>query len=102
MKEFKLFCYSFYHNIIKEINNFKYEEVKLLYRYYNPIYLNNNLFFENDVNKSFQNIFISYSQRINTNNNLSDHDYSNILKNNLFKPLISTTERVVDMVMSVY
>lgn len=102
IKRFKIFCYSFYHEIIQEIENFKYEEIKFLYRYYNPLNLNTDKnFLYQECNKKTNSIIEIFQNYFNKIRQEGPFFIPNLVKNNFFKPLISTTERVVDMVMSV-
>jgi len=113
-KQFKIFCYTFYFQIIKEIKNLNYEYFHKMYVYYNPIALeeekiifrnnNNNYKFNN---KCTNNILSFFKYYINTfNHSDSKYEYlrnkiQKIVNTKLIKPLISTTERAVDMVLSV-
>ena len=36
IKQFKIFCYSFYYHLIKEIKNVNYVTYKNMYNFYNP------------------------------------------------------------------
>ena len=103
MKQFKIFSFSFYNQIIKEIYNFKYEEFKLIFKFYNPKLLSENFnILPQSVQKfSFIEIFQHYINRMNSEEFFCKGVNPNMVKNQAFKPLISTTERMVDMVMSV-
>jgi len=105
IKQFKIFCYSFYEQIIKEINKSEYNKLKLLYSYYNPDSFNTqNFIMENKQTKSILDMCKFYFKKLYPNINNNSFNYlniQNIVNNKFFKPLISTTERVVDMVLSV-
>jgi hypothetical protein len=114
VKQFKIFSYSFYEQIIKEINKSDYNRIKLLYRFYNPNSLEaQKIMMDNNKTKSIFDICKFYFQNLNLHNmnlnyNINSNekycfDFLKIQKitNKLFKPLISTTERVVDLVLSV-
>lgn len=100
IKKFKIFCYSFYHEIIKQITNFKYEEYKFLYKFYNPVGFNNDkdYFFKECKKTRFIELFQNYFKFLSES---GKSFLPNLVDYNFFRPLISTTERVVDMVMSV-
>jgi hypothetical protein len=127
IKQFKIFCYSFYYQLIKEIKNTNYAQMKNLYIFYNSsaleeekIILGEN-YNQKEGDKLFQGLYnnqekpcytpnilsLSYVKNYVQNFNTIDK-YKN-LKSNLQKivnkkimtPLVSTTERVVDMVLSV-
>lgn len=84
--------YSFYEQLIKEINKIDYNRIKLLYQYYNPSSLETQKnFMEKNQQKNFFDLCKFYFQNLKIQK----------LTNKLFKPLISTTERVVDLVLSV-
>ncbi len=127
IKQFKIFCYSFYYQLIKEIKNVNYAHFKNMYAYYNPsaleeekIILGENFISNNNFKNYFRNEpikdvtggpntnkFLWYFKNY-VNTSYTSEKYQN-LKTNLQKivnkkimtPLISTTERVVDMVLSV-
>ena len=105
IKQFKIFSYSFYEQIIKEINKIDYHKLKLLYNFYNPNSLaEEKLVIGNNKNKSILEILKSYFKKLNPNTSSCCFNYykiQNLMNNKVFKPLISTTERVVDMVLSV-
>lgn len=105
IKQFKIFCYSFYEQIIKEINIIDYNRLKSFYSFYNPYSLNSeSLKIENNQTTSVVDICKSFFKNINpklTNSCLNYYKIQNLMNNNFFKPLISTTERVVEMVLSV-
>ena len=105
VKQFKIFSYSFYEQIIKEINKIDYNRIKLLYQYYNPNSLEvQKMMMEKNKTKNIFEVCKFYFQNININSNgKSCLNFFKIQKltNKLFKPLISTTERVVDLVLSV-
>lgn len=106
IKQFKIFCYSFYEQIIKEINKIDYNKLKLLYSFYSPDSLNNeNLFMKNNNSKSILEVCKYFFKKLNPNITKQCFDYyklQNLVNTKFFKPLISTTERVVDMVLSVF
>ena len=100
VKQFKIFSYSFYEQIIKEINKIDYNRIKLLYQYYNPNSLEvQKMMMEKNKTKSIFEVCKFYLKNININTNgkysINFFKFQNIT-NKLFKPLISTTERVVD------
>ena len=108
IKQFKIFCYSFYYQIIKELKNVNYLEFKKLYIFYNPSLLENEKIIldenlkdsqENSGNcvKTFFKNYLNYKIKIND----IHLKLNEIVNKNLVTPLISTTERVVDMVLSV-
>ena len=105
IKQFKIFCYSFYEQIIKEINKIDYKRLKLLYSFYSPGSLNNeNLIMENNKSKNILEVCKCFFKKLNPNLTRKCFDYyklQNLVNDKFFKPLISTTERVVDMVLSV-
>lgn len=105
IKQFKIFCYSFYEQIIKEINKIDYNRLKLLYSFYNPDSLNNeNLIMDNNQSKNILEVCKFFFMKLNPNLSGTCFNYyklQNLVNNKFFKPLISTTERVVDMVLSV-
>jgi len=107
IKQFKIFCYSFYEQIIKEINKIDYNKLKQLYSFYNPGSLNNEnlLIMENNNSKSILELCKFFFKKLNPNKITGTcfnyYKLQNLVNNNIFKPLISTTERVVDMVLSV-
>lgn len=105
IKQFKIFCYSFYEQIIKEINKIDYKKLKLLYSFYNPESLNNeNLLMEKNHSKNILEACKFFFKKFNPKEISGSFNYyklQNMVNNNFFKPLISTTERVVDMVLSV-
>jgi len=112
IKQFKIFCYSFYYQLIKEIKNTNYSEIKNLYFFYNlsslqeeKIILGENFYQKEGENSNI----LSLSCVRNYVKNFSTIDKYKNIKFNLQKivnkkimtPLVSTTERVVDMVLSV-
>ena len=112
-KQFKIFCYSFYYQLIKELKNFDYKKFQLKYKYYNPdaieeeklILGNSN---EQNPNKDRNSIISSFKNYVNKIGSLNklNINYESIKKFQKMvymkmTPLISTTERVVDMVLSV-
>ena len=109
IKQFKIFCYSYYYQLIKEIKNLNYPKFKQMYEYFSPLALDiycNKLSNENEKissRLSFLNNLKSLKSYIT--NVISGDKYKkimrNIVNNKIFTPLISTTERVVDMVLSV-
>jgi hypothetical protein len=105
VKQFKIFSYSFYEQIIKEINKIDYNRIKLLYQYYNPNSLEvQKLMMEKNKTKNIFEVCKFYFQNMNINTNgkcCLNFFKIQKLTNKLFKPLISTTERVVDLVLSV-
>lgn len=102
IKQFKIFCYSFYEQIIKEINKIDTYRLKNLYNYYNPDSLEEQkIFLGNNTSKNVFDLCKFYIKQLDPNNNLNYLKLQNLMNNKLFKPLISTTERVVDMVLSV-
>jgi hypothetical protein len=131
IKQFKIFCYSFYYQLIKEIKNANYARIKNLYLFYNASALEDEKLILGEnfnqgnfitqtqgemnqrarknseiLNNSDPNILSYFKNYVHTFNT---HDKYKNLKSNLQKivnkkimtPLISTTERVVDMVLSV-
>jgi hypothetical protein len=110
MKQFKIFCYSFYYQLIKEIKVINYEGFKKIYTYYNPSSLEEEkmiLAEESSQGKirsgNVLEIFKSYVQNISNRLNYDDFktNIQKIVNRKIMTPLISTTERVVDMVLSV-
>jgi hypothetical protein len=112
IKQFKIFCYSFYYQLIKELKNIDYARFKKLYIYYNPAVLEEEKLipeFKKDENfNSANNIcnlfkgYLNYFSKLEKNN--IDEFKTNIqhlVNKKIVTPLISTTERVVDMVLSV-
>jgi hypothetical protein len=108
MKKFKLFCYSFYCQIIKELRAVNYQEIKRLYKYYNPNITENDL--DEDKNNIINNDLRSQIVRGIKNyiNNqfkyYEDVKYNlqEMVNKNIMTPLVSTTERIVNMVMAVF
>ena len=113
LKQFKIFCYSFYYQIIKEIKNIDYGKFKNMYTYYNSSAIEEEKIIIGEKNqisdtsssntsnflKAFQNYianFNSFDKYQNLKSNLKK-----IVNKKIITPLVSTTERVVDMVLSV-
>jgi hypothetical protein len=113
IKQFKIFCYSFYYQVIKELKNLNYAEFKKLYVFYNPSLLEyDRLIFEDcskksekdTINSDGNNIYTFFKNYLENKmklGNLHSERFQEILNRKLVTPLISTTERVVDMVLSV-
>jgi hypothetical protein len=98
VKQFKIFSYFFYEQLIKEINKIDYKKIKFLYQYYNPNSLENQERIM-DQNNS-RNIFDackSYLKNLDKNNFLKIQNYTN----KIFKPIIITIERYIDLVLQV-
>ncbi len=98
IKQFKIFCYSFYEQIIKEIMEINYNEIKLLYNFYNPDSLKDQKsLMINNQTKNILDICKSYLGKLYENRDNCVFNYLNIknlVNNKLFKPLISTTVRL--------
>jgi hypothetical protein len=105
MKKFKLFCYSFYCQIQKEIRTTNYSEIKRLYKYYNPRaetefegdILTNSLDFKSQIVhkiKSYINNQIQYYEDVKYN-------FTEMVNKKIMTPLVSTTETIVNMVLAV-
>jgi hypothetical protein len=103
LRKFKIFCYSFCYQLLKEIKACNYGEIKLLYKYYNPNIIqtnqndniNNNCplqMFKNYVSKNIRELFNYDDVKFNLRE---------MMNKKLMIPLVSTTERIVNMVMSV-
>ena len=75
LNQFKVYCYSFYYQMINELNQFNYNSIIQLYE--NPSY--NESFISNNVIKNIQNI-------------------KEQVTNKIFTPIISAKEKIVDMV----
>ena len=126
LKQFKIYCYSFYSQLTKEIKNFNYFNFKQMYRYYSISALEEekilNLSKRKESSESKSSFKNSKDQDIKENNklneiidilktyirNITTLDYdrlkfglTNINKVQNILPLVSTTERIVDMVLSV-
>ena len=98
VKQFKIFSYFFYEQLIKEINKINYNKIKLLYHHYNP----NSLEIQEKImdQNNFKNIFDAckfYLKNMDTNNLLKIQNYTN----KIFKPMIITIERYINLVLSV-
>ncbi len=98
LSKFKIFSYFFYEQLIKEINKIDYKNIKLLYKYYNPnsLKFQENLL-ENNNSKNIYNVCKFYLKNFNKNNFLEIQKYTN----KIFKPLIITIERYIDLALSV-
>ena len=75
INQFKVYCYSFYYQMINELNQFNYNSIIQLYE--NPSY--NESFISNNVIKNIKNI-------------------KEQVTNKIFTPIISAKEKIVDMV----
>jgi len=107
MNQFKIFCYSFYFQLGKEISKINYSRINKLYASYNPDLddsYNNNLSSENNNKNSnkciVENIFKSYN-KLKEQSIETFYKLNLLVKTNFIVPLMSSTERVVDMVLSV-
>lgn len=112
MKQFKIFCYSFYYTLIKEIKTIDYKKFKNLYSFYNYNALEeeksllgeeSHQGIENTKSSNFFKNMKSYLTKSNTldrYNNIKSN-LKKIVNQRILTPLVSTTERVVDMVLSV-
>ena len=114
LKQFKIFCYSFYYQLIKEIKNIDYSRFKNMYNFYNSSAWEEEkkLINEKDqeenisqdgsqicflkIVKNYITKFNTYPQYQNLKTNLKK-----LVDKKILTPLVSTTERVVDMVLSV-
>ncbi len=114
MKQFKIFCYSFYYQLIKEIKNIDYIRLKNMYKFYNSFALEEEkkLIDEHEAEQAEQNFYQDSSQycflkivknyitKFNKYQNLKTN-FKKLVSKKILTPLVSTTERVVDMVLSV-
>jgi len=116
--QFKIFCFAFFQQISKDFIEFNYKNNQVLFDFYNPSYISE---IYNDINSDLNSLEISNNE--NNTNNTNDTNlksklmnifrgYTNIISNQistkindvkkqLLTPLISATERVVDMVLAV-
>lgn len=140
LKQFKIYCYSFYYQLVKEIKNFNYVYYKQLYRYYSISALEEEKILQangrlgtdtvkakiNDTDEDVNMTESSCSDKSNVDSDKAKANTINsiieLLKNYVKNiknmdldrlkfgltckaqsmiPLISTTERIVDMVLSV-
>ena len=105
LNQFRIFCYTFYYQLVKEINKINYKEFKNLYQLYNPKIIPEEKIIEDLEPKSPHKIIDmikSYTLNINKIN-LKDFkaNFNSVLSQKVLKPMVSTTERIVDMVLSV-
>lgn len=100
LKQFKIFCYSFYFQLVKELKNFDYSQYKELYTYYNK---NTIIDDEEESIPVKTNSLCYYKNFLKKISNFEDlkNNFQHMVTKKLVTPLISTTERVVDMIMSV-
>ncbi len=91
-RKFKIFCYSFYHQLLKEIRSCDYSMAKSLYKFYNP-------YIDNEESSSIAQLFDKYISK----SLLDDVKFNlkEMMNKNIMIPLVSTSERIVNMVMSV-
>jgi hypothetical protein len=107
MKKFKLFCYSFYCQIQKELRSLDYSEIKRLYKYYNPNITDKELEDgEGNIKNGDIKVQIVEGIKKYINNQIQYYDdmrynLTDLVNKNIMTPLVSTTERIVNMVMSV-
>ena len=99
-QQFQVFCFAFFHQSIKETQNFDYKQLKKMYQYYDRTIIDeqNNLIEEvkkndpHEKNKNFINKLANYTK---------SKLYIPFITKKFFTPLISATERVVDIILSV-
>lgn len=115
IKQFKIFCYSYYYQLIKDIKNLNYTKFKQMYTYFSPlaleeekIYLSINNISKDKINSTLSGSNFLLNLKSYIKNFISGEKYKkiksnlkNIVNQKVLTPLISTTERVVDMVLSV-
>ena len=113
IKQFKIFTYSFYYQLIKEIKNLNYNYYKSMYHFYNPSALEQekNILRQVEANKpnvgsNLSNMMVFFKNYITIFNQPSNYqnlktNLQKIVNRKIMTPLVSTTERVVDMVLSV-
>ncbi len=98
VKQFKIFSYFFYEQLIKEINKNDYNKIKSLYQYYNPNSLENQeRIMDQNNSKNIFNACKYYLKNFDNNNFLKIQNYTN----KIFKPIIITIERYIDLVLQV-
>lgn len=104
--QFKIFCFAFFQQISKCFNDFKYNENQILFEMYNPSILKE---IDTDIDVEIKDLDLqegqtNYSKKIMNifkgYQNLITNKISN-MKKQFLTPLISATERVVDMVLAV-
>jgi len=103
--QFKIFCFAFFQEISRCFFEYKYIDNQLLFEVYNPSIVMNVA----EIDREIKNLDLNNNDK-NYSNNLMEifKGYQNIItskfskmKNTLITPLISATERVVDMVLAV-
>ena len=103
LPQFKFFCFAFYLEMLKEIRNNNYVDLKKLYEFYNNSIVEEQDFIfkdlKNSTDKEKTNNFIALFRYYT--DSFKINKLKRIMTKKILTPLISGTERVVEMVLSV-
>ena len=109
LHQFKVFCFAFFHQSMKEMNNFNYKDLKKMYQFYNMTIIDEQNIIMQEVNKyeplekskNFINKF-AYNNKNKINISCIKNNITSLVTKKVMTPLISATERVVDIILSVF